>query len=326
MEPASKKAFHKVISLCLRTGIITLACWFIYSKVFHHPGLSSFPDLSFSFGAREIFLLVISFAMMFLNWGLEIVKWKMLVSSRAEMSWKRAGKGVLAGLAISIATPNRAGEFAGRIFFLDKQHRVEGMYLSLAGSAAQLFVTLFTAALAALFIKAGWNAELLSRNGTVHFIALIALLAFSFCMLLLFLLPYLLKDTAASGSKWIAAMDGLNRLGLRMLSRVTMISFLRYFIFFLQFHFLLNIFHAEISLHETLVLIPLTFFAISVIPTVAFTEVGLRGTAAVLLLGPFCAQPSSAMEASFVLWVMNVAVPALIGCFFIPSMKIFSGT
>ena len=248
----------------------------------------------------------------------------MLAASLGELSWRLALKGVLAGLAISIATPNRAGEFAGRIFFLDKRHRIKGMYLSLAGSATQLLVTLFTAALSFVFIKTGWNAELLSRNGTVYFVALIALLSLLFFILVLFLLPYLLKDAAASKVKWIAGMDALNRLSAGMIARVTLLSFLRYIVFFLQFHFLLNAFHAEISTAETVVLIPLTFFAISVIPSVAFTEVGLRGTAAVLLLGPYCAQPSSAMEASFFLWIMNVAIPALAGCFFIPSMKIFS--
>ena len=59
------------------------------------------------------FWLVILLA--FLNWGLEARKWQVLLKPIQQINFFRAYKSVLSGLALSLNTPNRMGEYGGRI-------------------------------------------------------------------------------------------------------------------------------------------------------------------------------------------------------------------
>ena len=62
---------------------------------------------------KALLYLLLMFLLMLLNWSLESSKWKFLMSGVEEMNFISALKGVLSGLAIGFATPNRVGEFAG---------------------------------------------------------------------------------------------------------------------------------------------------------------------------------------------------------------------
>ena len=56
--------------------------------------------------------------MVFINWGLEARKWQVLLEPIQKMSFIRAFKSVLGGLALSLNTPNRMGEYGGRILYV----------------------------------------------------------------------------------------------------------------------------------------------------------------------------------------------------------------
>ena len=88
------------------------------------------------------FFLVFTFILMFLNWSLESYKWKYLLNKVEDISFYKAVKGVLSGLAIGFITPNRVGEFAGKIAYLKSENRANGALMSFVGSSAQLLVTI----------------------------------------------------------------------------------------------------------------------------------------------------------------------------------------
>lgn len=59
-----------------------------------------------------------------------------------DISFYQAVKGVLSGLAIGFVTPNRVGEFAGKIAYLKSENRTNGALMSFVGSSAQLLITI----------------------------------------------------------------------------------------------------------------------------------------------------------------------------------------
>ena len=134
---------------------------------------------------KAIFFLVITFLLMFLNWSLESYKWKYLLNGVEDISFYQAVKGVLSGLAIGFITPNRVGEFAGKIAYLKSENRANGAVMSFIGSSSQLLVT----------IQAGLIAIAVSKfNSTIDvFVTPIALVSLVIVSLVWFKLNLFLK-------------------------------------------------------------------------------------------------------------------------------------
>ena len=67
----------------------------------------------------------------------------------------------------------------------------------------------------------------------------------------------------------------------------------------------------------------LTFLAMSIIPTIALTELGVRGSVAVYFFGFITSMHLAVVLASFSLWAINLVIPALIGLLFVYQLKFF---
>ena len=87
-------------------------------------------------------LLGVVFLLMFLNWGIEALKMKYLLQPLEKISFLKSLKSVFAGCSITMLTPNRTGEFGGRILFLKPQNRIKAISVNIIGSISQLAVTM----------------------------------------------------------------------------------------------------------------------------------------------------------------------------------------
>ena len=105
---------------------------------------------------------------------------------------------------------------------------------------------------------------------------------------------------------------------------ITSLSLLRFVIFSLQYYFLLHFFNLINSPFQSLALIALYFFIVSLIPTYALSELGVRGSVAIALFCPNAAYCAPVFAASLLLWIINLALPALVGALFVYQLKFFS--
>ena len=71
-------------------------------------------------------------------------------------------------------------------------------------------------------------------------------------------------------------------------------------------------------------LIPFCFLITSSIPTIVISEIGVRGSVGLFVFGIISDNNLAILSASVLLWVINVALPALFGLFFINQFKIVS--
>ncbi|MFN4123056.1 MAG: hypothetical protein ACK4GL_07100, partial [Flavobacteriales bacterium] len=78
-----------------------------------------------------------------LNWGLEAWKWKISLSGILHLPYLKAFRSVIAGTATGVITPNRVGEFAGRILLLPENVRKQAVGLNFVCSFSQLWATVF---------------------------------------------------------------------------------------------------------------------------------------------------------------------------------------
>ena len=324
--PIEKKILYKSISLFLKVLIATGSLWYIYLKVFQQNNFKSL----FLFNSSKIYLLILTILLMFVNWSLEAAKWKMLVSRIENQTFFQSLKGVLCGLSVSVFTPNRVGEFSGRIFLLSKANRIDATLLTFAGNVSQLFVTLLmpvisflvwrlsnSGTISAINLIAQNESEYLEQIGILNAVSLVS--AFSFILALcLILLIYLFRNKITN--KYLQIVKTIDRKEWLLL---LVLSFIRYLVFFAQFHFLLLLFDVNISMKNSLIMIPLVFYVITIIPTFTLTEVGVRSSAALFFFSLISTNSDGILSASLMLWIINLALPAVAGLLFVFQLKFF---
>ena len=80
-----------------------------------------------------------------------------------------------------------------------------------------------------------------------------------------------------------------------------------------QYFLMLRFFAVDITLPEALIFIPINYLLVSVIPSVAFAEMGIRGTSAVLVLSAVTQNTLGVALAAVGVWFLNYVIPMLVG-------------
>lgn len=307
-----------------------LAIWLFYSL---YQQVKAQPDIDASlalirampFGAAAWkFWLVIIFV--FVNWGIEARKWQLLLKAVQPISFITAFKSVLCGVTLSLNTPNRIGEYGGRILFVKEGNRIKAVTLSIAGGMSQLIITmlmgcfglaylLFTmdASGTLMGISVFWIKIFLygSISGTVVFLFFFFRLAW--VIRLLEKLPY-----ADRFSKYINVLETFDA---KILLRLLSLSFFRYLVFVLQYIFMLQLLEVEQNVWTGFWIITVMFWILAIIPSFAIAELGIRGTVAKTLFA-YSLNTIGILTVTFGIWFANLFIPALIGSLLILGIKI----
>tara|TARA_B100000674_G_C37682646_1_gene842256 strand:- start:198 stop:647 length:450 start_codon:yes stop_codon:yes gene_type:complete len=137
----------KTISILLKIGIVAFALYFLFEQ-FNSRQSTSFRSLGVLDKINSnYFTIIVVIFMMFINWFLEALKWKFLINKIEEISIMTSIRAVFSGITVSTFTPNRIGEYAGRVFCLEKGDRIKAVLITIIGSMSQLFNTIFLVSL-----------------------------------------------------------------------------------------------------------------------------------------------------------------------------------
>ena len=148
-----KTNVRKTYNFLIRLFIILATYGFIYQQLFHKRDIKSvYQAFVDSFNSSWfINVIIVTALLMLLNWGIEALKWSLLIRKIEKVSFIRSFKAVLTGVAVSSFTPNRVGDYFGRVFILKKAARIEGVFITILGSMSQLLVT-FLAGTSCIFM------------------------------------------------------------------------------------------------------------------------------------------------------------------------------
>jgi hypothetical protein len=273
-------------------------------------------------------VLLIIVLMMFLNWFLEALKWRFLIRKIEDVSVVRSVRAIFSGITVSAFTPNRVGEYGGRVFCLEKADRIQAVLITVIGSMAQLLTTIMFGSIGLLFLPS-YKSEFSLFFDNVSF----AFPVFAFILIVLNTLLILLFLNASVLSSVLSTIPFLKKFkkynsvfsfySFEELLKVLGYSIARYFVFTTQFFILLQLFDVSIAYTDAFILIATMLFVISVIPTIAITEIGVRSSVALFLFGLVSSNTIGILSATFLLWVINLLLPSLIGVIFIFSLKFF---
>lgn len=333
-----KTKIGKLYNISLRLLIIIVTWGFVYKKVFYEKDPQAIFNtfLSLIHDSPLTSLLIAVILMMPLNWGLEAAKWKFLISKIEKIPLIKSFEAVLTGASISFFTPNRIGEYFGRIFILEKGGRLEGIIITILGSISQLTITILTGSLALLLIRPQIVPEIPAYPGLIYYSVVALILFLDILLLLIYFNVSLISNLGRRFihtriGKYIRIFRILKKFRMPELLKVLGFSFSRYIVFSLQYYLLLRIFSVPIPFFDGMVIISLVFLVITVIPTVALTELGIRDSAAIYLFGMYFSMTGTVSDevnlgiltATTFLWLLNLVVPAITGTIFVYRLKFF---
>jgi uncharacterized membrane protein YbhN (UPF0104 family) len=314
---------RKIVSIIFKVTIISLAFLFIYKKLNNNHNLSNFNGLVKSLSKESVYsVLVILFLLMFLNWFIEALKWKYLVERIERVSLWRAIESVFCGLTWAIFTPNRIGEYGGRMFFLSPRKRILGAIAMAVGAIGQMVITNVMGAIALL-----WFIWRFIDTGFWLYIALVFL---GVCFCGLFILTYFNLSWLNSLLNKFDILKPLRkfffilaRYRFKQLWKIFMYSAARFAVFTSQYYILIHLLLPELLLFEICMMVFILFFIQSAIPSLDLLDVGVRSSVATYLFGFITSHDVAIMAATAYIWFINLIIPAILGTGFVLKINFF---
>ncbi len=320
------KSIKILINYFLGPVLLIVLCISLYRQLMQQHDLEQrWQQVKQSWKSGQ-FLVVV--ALMFFNWGIEAKKWQLLVLHVQEFTFIRAFKSVLSGCSITMLTPNRIGEYGGRILFIKEEHRIKAISLNIVGSISQLLVTMIMGCAGLIFLRffSHNNHNALSvlpdfwGNVLIYFSVSGTVLLFLFYIRLGWLVG--LMEKLSAFNKIVRHIKVLDEFSASQLLRILSLSLLRYLVFVLQYVLLLQVMQVNIEAGLSFWLITVFYLVMAVAPTIGFLELPVRAKASVELMKLYSSNTLGIETAALSIWLINLVIPALIGSLLILGIKI----
>src|SRR5579871_4864256 len=140
---ALNKGIKIIVNYVLGPLIFLVLCVFIYWQITRqHNWRTSLHQVLVALSGPDRWRLWLVLGLMPVNWGIEARKWQLALRPIGGLPYGRAFRAIFTGTAVASFTPNRMGEYLGRILYIKEGHRTQGIALTIACSMAQLMITL----------------------------------------------------------------------------------------------------------------------------------------------------------------------------------------
>jgi MFS family permease len=276
---------------------------------------------------KQQWKLYFMFLLMLVNWSLETVKWQIALRPIQPIGFARAFKAILAGTCIASFTPNRVGEYLGRMLFVDLGNKMVSVAPTILCSMSQMLVTLLAGS-AGLYVysnlraftSVNWLSSELFRPAiiiTILAAIALALVYFRFDPLVKRVNKWLIKN-----KKTISVPENF---GFSSLSGILFLSTLRYLVFILQYGLLFSLFGIPLVGLQVFAGVSVMFVLMAIIPTLTFlTDLGFRWAIGIQVFQVFTLNTAGILAVSLCIWLINLIIPALVGSLLILRIKLFS--
>ncbi len=307
---------RRALNFLIKAIIVIFLLWAFYRQLFAQKNLEEITQALDNLVRPELFIFLgIAVILMPLNWGLESEKWRQLMAPFLPVSFKKAIRAILAGVTISIFTPNRIGEYGGRILEVEARYNWKGVLATLVGSLSQLIVLLsFGMAGTLYYLHLYEMVDLYVLSSSIFvgssLILLMVLIYFNVDMAL----PLVRKLPLGKWKRPVyKQLLMLRQYDNKLLSKVLVLSFLRYLVYSFQYYLMLNFFGINISLIIALSGIATIFLVQTSVPLPMVVGLLVRGEIALTVWGNTGAGELAVLAATFSLFIINLSVPALLG-------------
>jgi len=308
--------YKRFIFLLIKLAIVIVAFYFLFRQLANNEllSVSQLKQQLSVLTSKNYWLLLLLILFTDVNWILEIFKWKTLASFEKKISFFEAYEQCFASLTASIITPNRIGEYGAKALYFEKKLQKKVMVLNLVGNLCQLAVTLFFGIFGMFFLISNFEIGLFTFN-TSNF------LMFWNILLLLLLIVNIFGITKKLTALTFKIFRYLKELPLKIHLKTLAYSLFRYLVFSHQFYFLLRLFEVETDYFTLINFIFCTYFLASVIPSFAIFDWAIKGSVAIVVFGFIGLNPLTIVTVTTFMWLLNFAIPAILGSIFVLNFK-----
>ncbi len=294
----------------------------MYRQVTRQDHLESSLELLQTRWAHHGWLMVVTvMALMLVNWGIEALKWKRLMEPVEHISFIKSFKAILAGVAFSSATPNRIGEYVGRVMYLKQSSTIRAVVVTIVGNFSQILATLGFGWLGLLYYNfmepTIWSKLLL--------VALTLLMGLSAVFYFRIDLVVVIAQRISWFKKAVTYLQVIRRITQKELLQVLLLSVLRYMVFTAQYLFLLYALGAEIAIVKGFMMISLYYLVLMMVPSITIADLGIRGETSLAFIGKCTANTVGILSATAAIWFVNLIVPAVLGLVLLAFRRIRNG-
>jgi len=298
--------------------------WSLYMQIMHQPDLDkAWKQISESFGSTVLWNLVAVVFLMFINWSIEAFKWKTSIDKIQKVSFLKALKAILSGVSFSVSTPNRVGEYFGRVLYMDDGNRLKTISITIVGSISQLLVTLLMGSIGLLVLRPGIEAGNIVSPIWMKVIIYGVVTVLVGLTLFYFRISWLVKwiDRIPGSSRFAYLIRALEEFDATLLIKLLSLSLLRFIVFIVQYYLLFKLFFVDISWWQAYWAVSVSFLVMAVIPTIAIAELAQRGKVTTTIIGLYSTNELGMTFATISIWAINLILPAIIGSILILGIK-----
>jgi hypothetical protein len=314
----------KTLSILFKAALLVLAFTFIYHQYLQKDSnLNEFKDLVSQLDHTHVGIIMgIVVLLMLVNWVLEALKWQYLTRKLLPISLWKAIEGVFSGLTWAIFTPNRIGEYGGRIMFLPPRKRIHGVFSMAVGSFGQNVITNVLGTIALMWFiftyqqLDPWLFFAISCLASV-FITLFLVLYFNIKWLVWLL------NRISFFKKFHRFFDVMGQYKFAELVNIMGFCLTRFFVFSFQYYLVIHLLIPGIPLFVVLMLVFIVLFIQSALPSLDLLDVAIRSTAAATFFAYVTDQQIAVIAAFTSIWLINLIIPAILGSVFIFKLNFF---
>ncbi len=255
------------------------------------------------------FFLLFVLLLVPLNWFFEWRKW-ILTLSIVDVYAKPVNKihAFFAGIVTGMLTPNMLGNFVGRIYYFERNHRIAIVVLTLLTNYAQFIASIFLGIIALLFLhKSPWILDLAQLYWVFIFSAILFLLIY-------FNFEFVFKYIRRKSRMYLLIRNLKRRRVFRW--KILGLSMLRHAVFTLQFSLILSAFGEDFSFHNMLWIWQF-YLWLTLAPSLFLGKLAIRETVAIWVLTAAGMGELTIVISSFLIWVFNLLIPTVIGLFIV---------
>ena len=309
--------------MAIKILIVLAGCWILYVKIIKNQDLTEmWNSVKTSFSStKNVLLMVLAFILMPVNMAFETKKWQKSIKPVERVLFRKAYTAIFTGITAGMMFPNRTGDFLGRIFILEKGNRIKAAMLTFVGNFAQMLVTVSLGCIAWFFFA--------EKNYYVLVLSIIIIILGYLLYFNIHVIRYLQrlipKKWRSRAEKYIDIFSSYSKKDLAL---ILLIAVGKYAVYSFQFVLLIWAFDVPLNYFEAMIPIMLTYLLMTVIPFITITEIAVRGGVCISVFeawlsikGISTSFTMMVFSASTMLWLYNLAIPAVLGLFFIRKLK-----
>jgi len=317
-----RKHLNALIKIALGICLFGVIYWHFFKD--HITSLEIQKLFTKKFEGHNIWWLLIAIALMPLNWALETQKWRRFTESVEPISFLKAYKAIFSGVLLSVFTPNRIGEYGGRILWLRPENQWKGVITTLLSSFSQILVTVIFGTFGLIYFIYYFSKsdDLLNLFLVVLLVILLVFFLFAFYNIDLLIpvakripMPRRVKDL-------LRHLTILTQFTSKDLTVALSFAGMRFMMYSMQYFLMLNYYDVDPPLLAGLAGVFTIFLFQTGIPLPPMMGLFARGEIALFVWGHFCPDQLRILASTYSLWTLNVLLPAFMGLIILTGLNI----